>query len=68
MDRSGSQFKNSVEDLRISGSVDRVTVDRFEKGIFQPTGGGRVLGDLESVLKPNVGVLEFGHGVLPQSV
>jgi hypothetical protein len=36
LDRSGSQFKNSVEDLRISGSVDRVAVDRFEKGIFQP--------------------------------
>ena len=46
LDRSGSQFKNSTEDLRISRSVDGVTVDRFEKCIFQPTGCGWVLGDL----------------------
>jgi hypothetical protein len=66
MDRSGSRFKNSVENLRITSSVNRVTVDRFNKCIFQPTGCGWVLSDFESVLKPNVGVLEFGHGVLPQ--
>jgi len=55
-----------MEDLRISSSVDRATVDRFDKCIFQPTGCGWVLSDFEGVLKPNDGVLEFGHGVLPQ--
>jgi len=35
--RSGSQFKNSVKDLRISRSVDRFTVDRLDQCIFQPT-------------------------------
>jgi hypothetical protein len=38
LDRSGSQLKNSAEDFRISSSVDRITVDRFNKGIHQKIG------------------------------
>src|ERR1700722_3216807 len=41
LDCSGSQSKNSVEDLRIPSSVDRVTVYRFDSAFFsQPDAAG----------------------------
>jgi hypothetical protein len=42
LDRSGSQVKNSVQDLRVLSGIDRVTVGRFDKSFCFHSIDGRL--------------------------